>query len=480
MHSFYDRSTILPFSVSDVFSYLTRPTVFERLIPPWLPVEIVEKTSEPPPRDGSSVTIKLHKWLPSFKCTYQNFTPNSQYTYHLTASSPSSYSSYAFWKYVHTLYPTNESTHLTDSIVCSLFPKDRLHGKWSCSKAISHLIEHQLDRIFKYREQVLLHDLGFFTKWQKQTTSQRKIVLVGATGFLGSALIHFLLNQGIQVIRLVRKPSLYPYDYYWNPSLHEFPDSSLLESCDGWIILSGKSISEGNWDIAHKKEMLQSRLIPLQALLRKANTLTAPPKSILVATGIGIYKENTSNQYDENGPTGNEFLSSIAQQIEEILFTHPSQYDTRCVSLRISPVIDLRGGMLRKLLPVFRFFLGSSPGTGKEWLSWISLDDALTAITTAIFDSEIDGPINITSPFPLISSEFGKTIASVMQKPCWPPFPKCFFSTFLGTEKAHELLFTSHNIFPKKLHDRDFQWSYPTLESCLRYTLGKEPMETNN
>jgi len=221
-----------------------------------------------------------------------------------------------------------------------------------------------------------------------------------------------------------------------------------FEGFDAVIHLAGESIFKGMWTVVKKKEILKSRQKGTGILVSLLLKLKSPPKVFIGISAVGYY--------------GTGFLSEVCRAWEAA--SQPlAQREIRTVLARLGVVISSRGGLLKSLLPLFRLGLGGKLGSGKQMISWASLDDVLGAFYHALTHEKLSGPVNIVSPFPVSQEFFAKTLAKVLSKPCFFSVPSFFF---LG-EKAKELVLSSVEVFPSSLEESGYLFLYPKIEDAL-------------
>lgn len=281
-----------------------------------------------------------------------------------------------------------------------------------------------------------------------------RVAIAGASGLIGSSLIQFFHAEGHEVIPLKRNSS----------GLYEIP----FEGADLVINLAGESVSQ-RWSTSVKKEIMDSRIETTKSLVKQALEAKNPPKVFLNASAIGFYGNREEQTVDETSVHGSGFLAEVAEAWEEAL--RPlDRSKIRHASLRFGIVLSTKGGALAKMLTPFKLGLGGKIGTGKQFMSWISLDDVLGAIHHVWMNESLKGPINMVSPFPVRNDEFTKTLAATLQRPAIFPMP-AFAVKLLFGEMGEELLLSGAKVEPKKLLGSGYPFLYPKLEQALKNLL---------
>lgn len=296
-----------------------------------------------------------------------------------------------------------------------------------------------------------------------------KIVISGASGLIGTQLAKHLSNSGHEVIRLVRR-SPKSGEVQWNPKAGTL-DASALEGIDAVIHLSGTGIGDKRWTSAYRKEILDSRTSTTELLAKTMASLSQKPKVFLSGSAIGIYGARNDEQLTEVSTHGSGFLADVCEQWEAA--AKPAiDAGIRTVFLRTGIVLTPKGGALKKLLPLFKLGAGGKFGNGKQWQSWISIDDEVGAIEH-LLTANVSGAVNLTAPNPVTNAEFTKVLASVLKRPAFVPVPTFAPKIILGGELADALLFTGQRVIPAALNASGYTFKHSTLESALRSLLSK-------
>lgn len=295
-----------------------------------------------------------------------------------------------------------------------------------------------------------------------------KVAIAGASGLVGSALIPVLKKLGGQITRLVRSDPK-AGDIEWHPNQDEVSSRS-LEGFDVIINLAGENLAGGRWTDDLKRKIRDSRVNGTHLLSEAIAKLPQKPRVFACASATGIYGDRDDETLDEQSESGGGFLAGVCREWEKA--TEPAvKAGTRVVNLRLGPILAREGGMLAKLLTPFKMGMGGKVGSGKQFISWVGLDDAVNAIKFAIEDESIRGPLNIVSPNPVTNEEFTKTLGHVLNRPTALAMP-AFAARLAFGEMADEMLLASQKVLPKRLTTAKFQFTYPELEGALRRYVG--------
>ncbi len=319
-----------------------------------------------------------------------------------------------------------------------------------------------------FRHQILRNDLA--THETKVPIRPLKILISGSHGLVGSALVPFLTTGRHQVTRLVRTETALPNERSWRPGAKGL-DSDLLEGFDAVIHLAGENIGDGRWTRQKKERIRDSRVLGTKELCRALAQCRRPPRTFLCASAVGIYGDRGSEVLHDHSSPGNDFLSGVCRDWESAARIHSSE-QTRVVNLRFGVILSPAGGALKKMLTPFRLGLGGVIGLGNQFMSWITLDDALGAIHHALSSQWLAGAVNVAAPSPVTNRTFTKTLGRVLGRPTFLPMPALAARLAFG-EMAGALLLASQRALPGKLEESGYRFKFPDLESGLRHVLGR-------
>lgn len=295
-----------------------------------------------------------------------------------------------------------------------------------------------------------------------------KIIIAGSHGLIGEALITSLERGEHEVFRLVRS-SAGAGEIEWHPNSNQI-DATQLEGFDAVINLAGENIAAGRWTDEQKRKIRDSRVNGTRLLSEAIARLKQRPAVFLCASATGIYGDRGDETLDEQSASGGGFLAGVCREWEQA--TEPAvQAGVRTVTLRFGPILAREGGMLAKLLTPFKMGMGGKVGSGKQYISWVAIDDVVNAIKLALKDALLRGPLNIVSPNPVTNEVFTKTLGHVLSRPTALAMPAFAVRLAFG-EMADEMLLTSQRVLPKKLNDAGYAFQQPELEGALRKHLG--------
>ncbi len=291
-----------------------------------------------------------------------------------------------------------------------------------------------------------------------------KVLIAGGSGLVGSALVPALEAEGADVTRLVRS-SAGAGEIEWHPNNDQI-DGAALEGFDAVINLAGENIAGGRWTDEVKRKIRDSRVNGTHLLSEAIAKLKQKPNAFLCASATGIYGDRGDETLDEQSDSGGGFLAGVCREWEKS--TEPAlAAGVRTVFLRFGPILAREGGMLAKLLTPFKMGMGGKVGSGKQYISWVAIDDVVNVIKLALNDESIRGPVNIVSPNPVTNEVFTKTLGHVLSRPTALAMPAFAVRLAFG-EMADEMLLTSQRVIPKRLNDAGYEFEYPELEAAFR------------
>ncbi len=290
------------------------------------------------------------------------------------------------------------------------------------------------------------------------------IVISGASGLIGTALVKALRANNHNVITLVRRKPVNDSEIFWEPLSGEI-ESDKLNGIDCVINLSGENIASGRWTKAKKKRILDSRVNSTALLCKSFVKLDRPPSILLSASAIGYYGNHKTVKVSENSPSGKGFIAEVCRQWEdatEICI----KAGIRVVNCRFGVVLSAYGGALKKMLPAFKMGLGGKLGTGEQFMSWISIEDCIRVLLFILENKNIKNAVNIVSPAPVTNHEFTKALAKILRRSSLFPVPEFVIKTLFG-EMGRELLLEGCKIIPEKLLNSGFKFKHSDIDSAL-------------
>ncbi|MGB8509898.1 MAG: TIGR01777 family oxidoreductase [Pyrinomonadaceae bacterium] len=300
-----------------------------------------------------------------------------------------------------------------------------------------------------------------------------KIIVTGATGLVGVALVRSLLADGHSITRLVRRastsaPEAGVSDVLWNPAT-ETVDAKALEGHDAAVHLAGEPVAEGRWDEEKKRRILESRVSGTGLLARTLAGLERKPGVLVCASAIGFYGDRGDEVLTEESASGGDFLSEVCREWEKAALP-ASGAGIRIVNARIGIVLSSEGGALARMLTPFKFGAGGRIGSGKQYMSWVALEDVVGIIKFALANETLRGPVNTVSPNPVTNADFTKALGHALNRPTLFPVP-AFAARLAFGEMADALLLSGARVEPAQLKAAHYEFLYPQLEGALRHAL---------
>jgi uncharacterized protein (TIGR01777 family) len=298
-----------------------------------------------------------------------------------------------------------------------------------------------------------------------------KVLISGASGFLGQAICAQLKTSGHKVLPLVRRRSKRPAEeeVYWNPESEEI-EQDRLEGVDAVIHLAGEPVV-GRWTDSKRARIYDSRVHGTRFLTQSLAALEQPPKVFISASAIGYYGERGDEELDEASSKGEGFLANVSADWESASQALKEK-GVRLAWMRIGLVLSPKGGALGKMLLPFKLGLGGILGPGTQWMSWIALDDLVGGFLHVLMKEDLEGVFNAVAPEPCTNHSFTKTLGKVLKRPTIFPVPAFVLKLLLG-EMAEALFLGSTRVHPKRLMQEGYSFKCPDLEGCLRHVLAK-------
>lgn len=448
------RQSPMPVSAAALYEWHTRPGAFERLAPPWEPVRVRETTGGI--ADGGRVTLEVHAGpVPvTWTAEYRDVEPGRGFT-DVQVAGP-----FSSWVHRHAMVPDGATrSFMADTIryEAPLGPLGDLAGDW--------YVDGRLERLLHYRHDLLHDDLVAHTR---AAAAPMHVAVTGATGMIGSALIPFLTTGGHRVTRIVRgTPG--PGDISWDPSGNRL-DAAALEGVDAVVHLAGANVGDGRWTDERKQELRDSRTQGTALLARVLAGLTRKPKVLVSASAIGIYGSRGDEELTERSAPGHDFLADLGRAWEAA--AEPAEAaGIRVVHPRFGVVLSPAGGALAKMLPAFRLGGGGPLGGGQQWMSWLSIDDAVGILHHAIVTPALRGAVNAVAPTPVTNGRFTDALAAALHRPAIVPVPAMALRLLFG-EMADGTILASQRCVPAALAAAGYAFRHPTLDRALAHVLG--------
>ena len=451
----FSRCVRLPASRAEAFAWHERPGAFERLAPPWDPPRVVERRGGI--RDGDTLTLELRRGplRLRWRAEHRDYRPGESFT-DVQAGGP-----FARWEHTHRFETEGpDSCRLEDRIEYAL-PLGALGAALG-----ERALRRQLAAVFAYRQRVTADDLRAHAPCREG--GPMHVAVTGASGLLGSALVPYLTTGGHAVTRLVRgRPG--EGEVGWDPRAARLDGP--LPGGGAVVHLAAESIAAGRWTAAKKEVLRQSRV---QATRHLATALAAqerPPAVFVGASAIGFYGDRGDEVLDEDAPAGAGFLAELARAWEAAAEPLVAR-GVRVVHLRFGVVLAPAGGALAKMLPAFRLGAGGPVGSGRQWFSWVALDDALDAVHFALATPSLRGPVNVVAPEAVRQGDFARALGRVLRRPALAPLP-AFAARLAFGEMADHLLLASTRVDARRLREHGFRFRHASLDDALRHALGR-------
>ena len=458
----FSKRTKIEAPAAEVFAWLGRPGAFERLIPPWESVTTLSRSGNAPqPGSRTEFRIRTGPFRRRWVAEHTAYEAGRMFRDE-QISGP-----FARWVHTHTVEPADStSCYLNDEIEYAL----PFGAGFSAG-----FVRRKLERGFGYRHRIPAQDVAAHLRWSRKAL---RILVSGATGLVGSALVAYLSAGGHTVTRLVRAgrdaappPGLPTGSVSWDPEGPGFASPEALEGFDAVVHLAGENIAGGRWTAARKARIRDSRVCSTKTLAEAMSRLVKPPRAFVVASAIGYYGDRGDENLIEASARGKGFLADVCGAWEGAAAAARAAA-VRVVNLRIGVVLSPLGGALAQMLPPFRLGAGGPIGEGRQWMSWIALDDLLDVILHAIADDSLTGPVNAVAPHPVTNEEWTQLLAKVLRRPAVVPMPAFAARAALG-EMADELLLASTRVLPERLLAARHPFRFFEVEPALRHLLGR-------
>jgi len=442
----FEKRSTLPVPVEELFAYHARPGAIQRLIPPWQAVKMLENSGHI--RDGARMVIqmKLGPFKKNWVALHHDYVEGRQFC-DRQVSGP-----FAKWDHTHQFEAGDApgTSTLTDHIEYELpmGPIGRAVG--------GGMARRQLEGMFAFRHRRTRFDLERHAAYRAMP--RLRVAITGATGLLGTALSALLTTGGHTVLPVSRtKLAANSSTIHWNTETGEI-DAQAMAGCDALIHLAGRNIGV-RWTKKHRQEIWDSRIPATEKLCRTIAALPVRPATLICASGVGIYGNRGDEELTEESTVGDDYPARICKAWEAA--TAPAaNAGLRVANIRIGVVLAAQGGALKKLLPSTRWGLAGPIGGGRQFLPWISMDDALGVIYDTLMINT-RGPINAVSPQPIRQRDFIQTLAHLLHRPAIIPMPTPIIRLLFG-EMGTTLLLGSIRAQPTRLLQKQFHYVLPT------------------
>ena len=445
--------------LEEVFAWHTRPGAFERLTPPWESVRVLERTGEM--WNGGRVVLGLSKGPAQLKWVVEHtaFEENVLFRDE-QVSGP-----FGRWVHTHRFSEAGPGRTLMEDEVEWEAPLGALGNTFG-----SGFLAGELRRLFTFRHRRLTNDLDLLRRYPL-APGGLTVAVSGASGLIGTALSALLSTGGHRVRPLVRggKGSGGGEEIRWDPSAGTI-DEAALAGVDAVVHLAGESIAGLRWTEEKKRKILESREKGTRTLAGAIARMNPRPRVLVSASGADYYGARGNEVITEDTPSGTGFLAEVCRAWEGATEA-ARRGGVRTVLLRSGMVLSPRGGALGQMLLPFKMGVGGRIGSGKQYWSWIDLDDEVGLILHALATPGLAGAVNATSPEPLPNSAFTDVLGRVIGRPTLIPLPALAVRALFG-EMGQTLLVEGARVVPRKALDSGYSFLFPGLEESLRHQLG--------
>ena len=437
--------------LEEIFKWRVSPFGFERLIPPWEKVQMVSKNGEKKAEGSQMILkVKIGPFWQKFALQRQEYGEGTSF------SDVQLYGPFKYWKHTYRFYFINENVCEIEDII-EFIPK--------ISFFKSRLIK-RMKKALEWSHQTIKEDHEVLSKYP---TPPLRFLISGSKGLVGSELSRFLRASGHEVIRLVRNSKETADDtIYWDPKTGDIQVED-FEGFDAVFHLAGKNLASGRWTKKFKEEIFLSRCRDSWLLSQVLLRLVRPPKTLICASAFGIYGDRQEETLTEESAPGSGFLAEICVKWESATLAIENR-GTRGIHPRFGLILSIKGGILKKLLPLFRLGLGAVLGTGRQSISWIDLKDVIYGLYHVLMTPQLEGPVNFTAPESVTNEIFSKKLANAVHRPLFFRLGKGLLHGTMG-EMADEMLLQSIKAIPKKLDDSGYRFYTPTLEEFFQNSL---------
>lgn len=438
------HESVLDAPIDEVVAWHERPGAFARLLPPWQPLRVVAET---PSLGHGDAVLGLPLGL-RWTARHRDRVGDEGFVDDLVVPG---LADGRLWSHTHRFEPVDAGrTRMIDEVTT---PAPR----------------RLLRATFSYRHRQLADDLRSHARARAGGSRPMTIAVTGSSGLVGGALVPFLTTGGHRVIRLVRRSPTNPDERRWDP---DDPAPDLLEGVDAVVHLAGAGIA-GRFTERHKAAVRESRVGPTRRLAELAASADRMPSVFVSASAVGFYGPDRGDEIlTEASDRGDGFLADLVADWEAD--TAPAAAaGIRTVNLRTGIVQSPRGGVLQIFRPIFSAGLGGRLGSGRQWMSWIGIDDLVDLYDRCLWDPEIDGPVNAVAPDPCRNLDYTRTLARVLRRPAVVPVPEFAPRLVLGAEGAREFALANQRVISARLGDLDHEYRHRSLRNALAHVLGK-------
>jgi hypothetical protein len=451
---YFIRKTDMTVPVAEAFAWHERPGALERLTPPWVVMRNIRKSGGI--KIGATVEMDLCAPVGSMKMVAEHtaYVKNTLFQDRMVKGP------FSQWIHTHLFHSRGDNQSCLEDKVQYRLPL-HLPPRWA------GMVDKELNRMFAYRHTVMNNDL----EAHKNGSAPLTIVISGAGGPVGKALIPFFTTGGHRVIRLVRRPPRGTDEIFWDP-YKGILDLSPAGPIDVVINLNGYHIASGRWSPRRKQQIVKSRNLSTALIAKTLLALPEKPELFISASATGYYGDLGETVVNDACGPGDLFISRVCADWEQAAEMVEGS-GIRTVYARIGVVLSPNGGILEKLMPPFLMGLGARIASGEQYLSWISMDDLIYAINHVIHNRRIQGPVNFVAPHPVTNAQFTQTMVEVLSRPAVFTVPAWAVKLVWG-KMGQEVLLASTRVQPEKLMVYGYKFKHDRLDKALRHVMGKK------
>ncbi len=457
----FRKTTQLDHPAETVYRWHARPGALQRLSPPWETVRLLEQAGSIEDGERAVLEVAVGPIPVTWVAEHRQNIPGRQFM-DVQIQGP-----FARWEHAHRFEPIDEGRSQLEDRVEYALPLDP-----AARAVFGPLVAHRIRRSFDFRHRVTARDLALHARYG--LGGPRRIAISGASGLLGSALCDVLSTGGHAPIALARASSRLPVSaaesVHWDPRSGTV-ERDRLEGVDFAVHLAGESIASGRWSADRRRSIRESRVHGTKLLAETLAGLDDPPSALICASATGWYGDRGDEELHEGSPPGSGFLAEVCREWESAA-APAREAGIRVVHLRFGMILWPAAGALARMLPPFRIGAGGRLGSGRQFWSWVSLDDAVGSILHAAGTEDLHGPVNVVAPRALPNREFTDVLSRVLARPALVPVPAAALRLALG-DMADDLLLASSRVVPARLLESGFAFRDPDLASALQHMLGR-------
>lgn len=453
-----ERRSRLPVSAEEAFAWHARPGALERLAPPWERMRVIERRGGIENGGRAVLEVSAGPVTTRWVAVHRDHEPGRQFADE-QAEGP-----FAAWRHLHRFEPEGPSASVAVDRIEYALPLGAL-GRLGGALLARPRIERMLD----YRHRLLPADLAAHARYRDRP--RLHVAVTGASGLLGSTLTPFLTTGGHRVTPVTRGRQR-PGTITWDPAAGRL-DPAALEGVDAVVHLAGENVGT-RWTPARKRRIRESRVAGTRLLAETLARMARPPRVLVSASAIGIYGDRGDEILTEASSTLDappDFFVELGREWEAA--TEPARAaGIRVVLPRLGVVLTPAGGALKRMLLPFELGVGGPLGSGRQWLSWVAMDDAIGGLHHALMHEELHGPVNLSAPAPVTWRDYAATLGRVLRRPAVLPVPAAALRLAFG-EMADVALLGSQRVLPARLSETGYGFRFAALEEALRHVLGR-------